>query len=437
MSTQARFEVVQEPAALLQPRARVCNVAIAGFGTVGRSVAEILSYRSLPGLRLTHIFNRRVERKRVSWVPPHVTWTSDIEHLLAADVDVIVEVVGGLDPAEQWVRRALKAGKSVVTANKQLIAHCGPELLQLARRNGATLEFGASVAGGIPVLLGIEQGLSGDQIFKVSGILNGTCNYILTRMEASGASFQQALSEAQQFGFAESDPTDDVEGFDARAKLAILARVALRCKVEPGDITSASIAPIEAVDFVYARELGSTIRQVSRAELDGRHLFASVRPAVVPEHSPLARVNGAQNLVVAGGKYGGEVIFGGNGAGGHPTAVAVVSDLLSIARERCDNAQHPHLLEERVAVTDDFTSPYFVRFVIHDRPGILATIAGVFAKHAINIDSVLQKPGFPKNRLPFVMTLDPCGSSVVQAALGELSQADYLVEPPLALPILK
>jgi homoserine dehydrogenase len=363
-----------------------------------------------------------------------VRWTENIDDVLASDVDVVIELMGGIEPAKQWVRRALESGKSVVTANKQLIANAGSELLELAQRKGLQLEFGASVAGGIPVLLGLQKGLSGDQIFKVTGILNGTCNYILTRIESSGVSFESALAEAQQFGYAEADPTDDLEGFDARAKLAILARVALQTQVHPEEIAVNSITPIQPVDFHYSSLLGSTIRQVSSAAIEGQRVVAFVQPAVIPTTSPLARVRGSENVVISTGKYGGETAFSGHGAGGHPTAVAVVSDVLLIAHQR-GAAQVSQVKKQEVS--SEVTTPHYVRFVVRDRPGIIAYLAKVFSKYSINIDAVFQKPGFAKTSLPFVITLEACGRSVLNEALAEISEADFHVEPPLSLPILK
>ena len=409
-------------------------MAVLGFGTVGRAVVEILSYRHPSSVKLTHIFNRNVASKHVSWVPKDVRWTENIDDVLSSDVDVVVELAGGIEPAKQWVRRALESGKSVVTANKQLIANGGAELLDVAQRKGVQLEFGASVAGGIPVLLGLQKGLSGDQIFKVTGILNGTCNYILTRIESSGVSFESALAEAQQFGYAEADPTDDLEGFDARAKLAILARVALQAQVHPEEIAVNSITPIQPVDFHYASLLGSTIRQVSSAAIEGQRVVAFVQPAVIPTTSPLARVRGSENVVISTGKYGGETAFSGHGAGGHPTAVAVVSDILLIAQQR-GAAQVAQV--KKPEVTSELTTPHYVRFVVRDRPGIIAHLAKAFSKYSINIDAVFQKPGFAKTSLPFVITLEACGRSVLSEALAEISEADFHVEPPLSLPILK
>src|SRR5258706_1981490 len=212
----------------------VCKVAILGFGTVGSSVARILSEQVHAPLRLTHICNRNVKRKKVNWLPVDIRWTEDIHDVLESDVDVVVEVMGGLTPAGDWIRKALSAGKSVVTANKQLIARSGPELIALARKMKRHIAYGASVAGGVPVISGLQEGLAGDELFKICGILNGTCNFILSKIEATGADFDKTLAEAQALGFAEADPTDDLEGLDARAKLAILAGGGLRSHGPPG-----------------------------------------------------------------------------------------------------------------------------------------------------------------------------------------------------------
>src|SRR5271154_5094195 len=280
-----------------------CNVALIGFGTVGSSVARILAERSNTHLRLTHVLNRNVARKKVDWLPTTIKWTESIDHILASDADIVVEVMGGLQPSEDWIRRALLSGKSVVTANKQLIARHGPELISLARQMKQQIEFGASVAGGVPVISGLQEGLAGDELFKIRGILNGTCNYILSQIETNGIPFATALREAQKLGFAEANPTEDIEGLDARAKLAILARVGLHCNVRPESIMARSISAIDAVDFEYANQLGCTIRQISWAELKGDNLFAAVQPPLVELSSPLARVEGSQNLVIATGTY--------------------------------------------------------------------------------------------------------------------------------------
>ena len=424
------------------------RVALLGFGTVGQAVARILCSGEVPHVRLTHIFNRNVARKRADWVPSSVCWTESADEILASDADIVVELVGGLRPAYEWVRGALLAGKSVVTANKQLMAHFGTELLDLARARGLEMRFEASVAGGIPVLRALQDGLAGDRLVEVRGILNGTCNYILSRMQAEPISFADALGEAQRAGYAEADPSEDLDGADAAAKLAIIAAVGLRRPVRVTDIATRSIRPIEPVDFEYARELGCTIRQIARASAeDSGAVFAAVRPALVPLASGFGRNEGSQNLVTVRGVFGGETSFSGSGAGGSPTAVAVVSDVLSVHRAAAGassgsprstlkgddrSAAPPTPMHE---VSGDFVAPHYVRFTVNDKPGILAQVTTAYARYGINIEGVLQLPKFRKDRLPFVTTLEECSESVLDRALAEVALSDYHVQPPLALPI--
>jgi homoserine dehydrogenase len=413
------------------------NVAILGFGTVGSSVARILSERGGEDIRLTHIFNRQIARKRVGLLPPAICWTEDINDVLSSDAHIIVELIGGLEPAGEWIRKALKSGKSVVTANKQLIARHGTELVRLARENNQHIAFGASVAGGVPVISGLQEGLAGDELIELCGILNGTCNYILSRIESAGVNFAEALQEAQKLGFAEADPTDDVDSFDARAKLTILARTGLRISADLESIPARTISVIEPVDFEYAKLLDCTIRQLSRARKTSKKLFATVGPSLVHASSPLARVEGARNLVMSTGKFGGETVFAGHGAGGHPTAVAVVSDLIAIVRSRqvngaaLDEGDVPNL-----SVSPDFTSRHYLRFTVQDEPGIIASLATIFSGLGINIDSVFQKPGYSKSKLPFVITLEPCPASLVETALTQIASLKFHVQPCLSLPIL-
>lgn len=416
---------------------RTLSVAIVGFGTVGSSVARILTEHAPEGLRLTHICNRNFQRKQVNWLPQTVQWTDDIGEVLSADVDLVVELIGGLEPAADWVRRVLKSGKSVVTANKQLIARHGAELVRLAHENGQHIAFGASVAGGVPVIPGLQEGLAGDELVRLCGILNGTCNYILTRIESAGVSFEDALREAQKLGFAEADPSEDVDGLDARAKLTILTRTGLRVSVAHSDIPARSISMLEPIDFEYAKLLGCTIRQISRAEKTADRLLASVEPMLVHHSSPLAGVEGGQNLVMSTGKFGGETIFAGHGAGGNPTAVAVVSDLISILRLRQVNGVA--IQEEglhKLPVSFDFSTRHYLRFVVKDEPGIIAALATIFSRAGMNIDSVFQKPGYPPSKLPFVITLEPCSTSLVEESLKHIAQLPFLVQPCVALSIL-
>lgn len=413
------------------------KVALLGFGTVGSAVARILCDQPDDSpLKLTQVFNRNVARKKVDWIPDDVRWSSDIEHVLASDADIVVELVGGVDPARDWISRALSAGKSVVTANKKLIAQHGPQLSDLAREHGGAIFFGASVAGGVPVIDALQEGLAGDQLYKVCGILNGTCNYILTKVEREEVSFEAALKGAQGAGFAEADPTDDVDGYDARSKLVILSRIGLKAVVQPEQIPCTSIRSIGAVDFTYAHDLGCTIRQISRAERRDGNIYASVQPALVPIESPMAHITGSLNLVLSSGKYGGQTAFSGHGAGGHSTAVAVVSDLLDIARGRCGCKTRQYVKADVLPVSGNFASEYYLRFTVRDRPGIVAAIANVLAAHRVNIDALLQKPGFPKDALPFVVTLEECPAEQLEAAMRDIRKLDFLVQAPLTMPIL-
>jgi len=417
-----------------------CRIALIGFGTVGRSVVKILCENGHGPLRLTHICNRNIERKKQSWVPSDVIWTDEVESVLKADIDIVVELIGGLNPAERIVREALQSGKSVVTANKQLIARHGPDLLQLAGTHGCQLEFGASVAGGVPVLPALHTGLSGDRLRGIAGILNGTCNYILSRIESARIPFSEALEEAQARGYAEADASEDLDGGDARAKLAILALSGLQVRVIPESVRARTIRAIDAIDFDYAAELGCTIRQISRAELKENALFAEVGPSLVLASSPFGRVQANQNLVLTSGKYGGDVAFLGAGAGGDPTAVAVVSDLKFVAQNLASRSSSRKDMANPLTtpkISSDFETPWYLRFFVRDRPGIVARLAQILAEHHLNIDSVLQKPGFDKSALPFVITLEPCRDSLLHPVLEQMSALDFAIRPCLCLPVLR
>ena len=411
---------------------RPLRIAIFGFGTVGSSVARILTESQPQQLQLTHIFNRNVARKKAEWVPQSVTWSENADAVLTSNADVIVELAGGLDPAGAWVRKALEAGKSVVTANKKLIAFHGVELERLAAAKGGHLKYGAAVAGGIPVIPGIEQGLAGDSIERVEGILNGTCNFILSKME-EGAEYADVLKDAQAKGYAEADPTEDVGGFDARAKLSILMRLALRVEVDPEQIVPTAITGVSAIDFTYARELGCTIRQIARADKANGTLATSVGPTLVDLRSPLAWSRGTENMVVLTGKYGGDVVFSGHGAGGHPTAVAVVSDLLALAA----GSRRVQLPTEKAQISGELETPHYIRFLVNDRPGIVAEITAGFAREQINIRAIAQKAGYPANALPFVVTVEPCKPSALKRALEGIRCLNCMIAPPLDLQMLE
>ncbi len=411
------------------------RVAILGFGTVGSAVAHVLQAQQFPGVRLTHIYNRDIRRKRESeraaGLGADIVWTEHVDEVLQADVDIIVETIGGLDPIEEWLQMALRSGKHVVTANKQLIAYRGAGLLQLARDNNRALVYNAAVAGGVPVIPATLHGLQGDRITRLSGILNGTCNFILSHME-HGADYADVLQQAQTAGYAEADPTADVDGFDARAKLCILARAAMQVGLDPDEVPAQSIRSVSAVDFHYARELGCTVRQIARAELQGDTLLARVGPMLVPRSSPIAWSHGTENMVVTTGDFGGDVVFSGHGAGGNPTAVAIVSDLLAVAHGSSSVA----LPVRDCAVTGEFLAPYYLRFIVRDKPGIVSAISGALSGMGANIDSILQRPGYPKEALPFVVTTEPCLTSVVASAVEQIARMPTMLEPPLCLQML-
>ena len=418
---------------------KAVRVGLMGFGTVGGAVARVLAASKFPQVRLTHIYNRDVGRKRASEaardVAGDVVWTESAEEVLGADVDVVVELVGGLDPAEGWIRAALTSGKSVVTANKQLIAYKGAALGRLAAEHGVQLIHGAAVAGGVPVIPGLLQGQSGDQIVRVSGIVNGTCNYILSKMEA-GSDYAEVLAEAQRLGYAEANPSADVDGFDARAKLCILSRIALLAELDPDTVPTQTISGVGLVDFHYAKELGRTIRQVATVQVagagmqwDGKGIQARVAPMLVPLDSPMAWSHGTQNMVVSTGRFGGDVVFSGRGAGGEPTAVAVVSDILAIAEGHV-SVQLP---TREMAVSGDFLAPQYLRFVVRDQLGIVSAIAGALAEVGVNIDSILQRPGHDKAALAFVVTTEACLTSTIAGAVEALGRMEFMLEAPLCL----
>ena len=411
------------------------KVALLGFGTVGASVARILVERPelANRLQLTHVFNRGVSRKRADWVPSSVVWTDSFDDILSGWPDVVVEVVGGVTPAHEWVSKAIEQGASVVTANKMLLAAHGPELLKAASRKGVRLRFEAAVGGGVPLIHGVREGLAGDSLTGVAGILNGTCNYILSRMSATGEAMDIVLADAQRLGYAEADPTADVDGFDAAAKLVVLAGIAFHRHLGMPEVPRRSIRPLASADFRYAARLGCTIRQVSRVQATDGGFYGSVGPALVPQGSSFGRNEGANNVVTIYGKYGGESSFSGAGAGGPATAVAVVSDLLALTQGGRQNETEEWSPASFVAPPP---LPYYLRFIVKDRPGILAAISTAMAKYDVNLDAVLQEPGYPKDRLPFVITVEPCEEAALLEALGELSDADWHAEPPLALPRL-
>jgi len=314
------------------------RVGILGYGTVGSAVADRLT-SDVPANRvvLTHILDRRAGEKRcrnprLALLP----WTTDIDAILTTDVDVVVETIGGSDPAGEWIRRALLSGKSVVTANKELMAARGVELLRLAERQGRQLRFEAAVGGALPIVRAVSEGLAGDELTRIVAILNGTTNFILSRIEATGCTFAEALTEAERCGYAERDVSADVDGRDAAAKLAILCAIGFGLQVRADTIPRLTAAHIGAADFERARLRGSTIRQLASAEFDrgSATLTARVQPQYVTLDSIFGRTIGVGNAAIITGRHAGDVGLFGPGAGGSATAVAIISDLLAIARDK-------------------------------------------------------------------------------------------------------
>jgi homoserine dehydrogenase len=434
MALGAQVTLIDDPGkrpplrAQATPHSATRNVALLGFGTVGSAVADILCRE--PHLRLTHVFNRNVERKRVAWVPDRVRWTDNFREVLTSDADVVIELMGGLEPAHECIRQALQSGKSVVTANKHVIAKYGPELLEVARQHGQQLEYGAAVGGAVPVLAALRYGLAGDRLVRARGILNGTCNFILSNMEANGITLAAALAEAQKLGYAESDPSDDVNGVDAACKLAIVARLGLQAELNAFEVPKQSIASILPEDFRYARQRGCTIRQIAIAELHGDTLQAAVGPTLISLKSPLAACVDNQNAVIITGERSGDTVLAGRGAGGHPTAVAVVSDLLAIAAGGKSITAAPAV---RRYSKGELNCPRYVR-VCHQAADLSDALANLLDEHQVRIQSWIEKPDSETHLAAFAV--EACGTAVADQVVTAMEKLEGLLQKPLCLPML-
>jgi homoserine dehydrogenase len=424
-------------------RVGVIGVGTVGTGTLKAFVEHQREVKRRLGceLELRVVCSRSIHRRDLSWLGRKVERTTDWRAVVGhPEVDIVVELVGEIATARAIARAALQGGKHFVTANKQLVAEYGMELVELSHKAGVSLGIEACVAGGTPVLHAIREGLAGEQFTAVWGILNGTTNFILTEMERGGRTFQQALAEAQQRGYAEPDPTFDVEGYDARYKIAILAMLCFGQPVPVQSIPVEGIRRIGVVDFAYARRLDHTIRLIAAARRLGQRLEVFVRPMLVARDSPLAAVSGTTNAILLEGNKGGQTLITGRGAGGEPTGVAVLSDIVQIARaiaagsSRLTPFGYTHWRAVRLAAPRDRRAAFYVRLVVRDRPGILATVSSIFARHRINIDSVLQEPSTEKQRLPFVLTLEPSSEDLVLRSAKEINRLPFLTEPPLWMP---
>jgi homoserine dehydrogenase len=335
-----------------------CRIALLGFGTVGSAVARRLT-TDRRDFQLTQVFDRRAGEKRDALPVPGVSWTTNLDDIVQGDAHVVVEAVGGVEPAAEWIRAALLAGKSVVTANKQVIARHGDSLLRLAARQGRQLRFEAAVGGAMPIVRAIGDGLAGDRITRIVAILNGTTNAVLSRMDSIGCSMSDALADARARGYAEADPSADLDGDDAAAKLAILSALAFGLRVDVSHIPTRTSSTITPNDFAWARAEGGTIRQLAHAEYDHGTctLTIGVAPTVVPRESIFGRSAGPQNAAIITGEFSGETGISGAGAGGDATAVAIVSDLVAIARDRAAIVPAPALTSNFRVQTADCRFP--------------------------------------------------------------------------------
>ncbi len=377
------------------------KVAILGCGTVGSEVvrllheqADDLTARVGAPLEVVGIAVRRPGRDRGGLPVPESLFTTDALALVKRDdVDVVVEVVGGIEPARTWLVEALRGGKSVVTANKALLAEDGGSLYDASAEGGADLYFEAAVAGAIPLLRPLRESLHGDRITRVTGIVNGTTNFILSSMDASGTGFAEALAEATDLGYAEADPTADVEGFDAAAKAAILASLAFHTRVRAGDVHREGITEVTAADVASARAMGCTIKLLCLAERSGDAVSVRVHPAMIPTSHPLAGVGDAFNAVFVEANAAGQLMFYGRGAGGAPTASAVLGDLVAVARNRLSGsraASESAYAALRIRPMGEVRTRYHISLDVADRAGVLAAVAGVFASHDVSIATVRQ-----------------------------------------------
>jgi homoserine dehydrogenase len=378
---------------------KTLKVALLGCGNVGSQVARLLreeadelAVRIGARLELAGIAVRRLSHPRPG-IDPALLTTDAMELATRPDIDIVVEVVGGIEPARSVLLAAMKNGKSVVSANKALLAEYGEEIHAASRAFGADLYYEAAVAGAIPLLRPLRESLAGDTVHRVLGIVNGTTNFILDRMDSAGSDFSESLEEAQALGYAEPDPTADVEGFDAAAKAAILASLAFHTRVTAADVYREGITEVSAADIASAKLLGRTVKLLAICERSGGGVAVRVHPAMIPRSHPLAAVGGAYNAVFVEAKSAGQLMFYGAGAGGTPTASAVLGDIVAVARNRVAGTRGPEpttYAELPVLPMGDTLTRYHVSLDVADRPGVLAPVAEAFARHGVSIQAVRQ-----------------------------------------------
>jgi len=404
------------------------NIGLIGFGTVGTQVAErMLSWgpqlarRAGVELSLKRVLVRDLAKRRSLELPPDLLTTDPNAILQDPSVHVVVEVAGGDEPMHAYLQQAIIAGKHVVTANKVVMATHGPELLDFAAARNVDLYFEAAVGGGIPLISTFRTDLQANRIERVSAVINGTTNYVLGRMASGGLSLAAAVAEAQTAGYAEADPSDDIGGFDAVYKLAILASIAYEIKVRPADIYREGIEAIEPIDFRYARELGYAIKLIAHTQRHPGRVEARVHPAMVPLDHPLARVEGAENAVFVEGDLVGHVLLVGQGAGGRPTASAVVGDLIDLARSirRGVQSRPSFSFDDRIGVIPmgEVVTRAYYRIRVDDRAGVVAAIGQVFAEEGVSISSFIQKDAWSQDQTAeLVVTTHPAHDASLQRA---------------------
>jgi len=417
------------------------RIAIAGLGTVGSGTLKLLEKnnkllekRTGRRILVTAISAKNRTKKRDCSID-HLEWFDDpVGMAREANADVIVELIGGeRDPAKSICETALGSGRHVVTANKALMATHGNELSSLAEKNTKFLNYEAAIAGGIPIVKALREGLSGNEIKRVYGVLNGTCNYILTEMRQQRKTFDEVLQEAQNLGYAEAEPSMDVDGIDAGQKLSLLASLAFGCRINFSGVYTEGIRRISLIDIDYAEELGYRIKLLGSARLTENGLEQRVYPCMVDQSFPIANVEGAYNAVVAIGDSVGDTVFQGLGAGSGPTASAVVADLVDIALERrapIMGVSTNDLRSLPEAPISTHRGAYYVRLMVSDRPGVIADISAVFRDENISIESLIQHRRSVTEAVPVVMKMHECLEESMQKALSRIHHLDSVIETP-------
>jgi len=426
----------------------VLRVAVAGLGTVGAETVRLLrlrredlARRSGRPIELVAVSARERGRDRGIDLSG-LAWESDPVALARRDdVDVVCELIGGSEgPARQLVETALASGKSVVTANKALLAHHGTTLAKSAESAGLALAYEAAVAGGIPIIRALNQGLVANSIGRVYGILNGTCNYILTAMRESGRAFEDVLAEAQALGYAEADPAFDVDGVDAAHKLALLAALVFGREVDFDGVHIEGIRPISPLDIAYAEEFGFRIKLLGIAEETADGVRQRVHPCMVREDAPIAQVEGVFNAVVAEGDAVGTTLFLGRGAGAGPTASAVIGDIVDIAAGRrapVFGVPAVELRSTRPAAMETLEGRFYVRLMVIDRPGVLADVTAILRDEHVSMESMLQRGRDPMEKVPVALTTHEVDEASMRRALARIGMLDAVLEPPAMIRIVE